>query len=93
MVTCFFGMKVDDSSTSVRISSGDSGWAPDCIGRMRSNTSSGVRMASVDIDSRLTNGAEILASRRIGQAINLAIASELCWPRRLGTSSPITIEK
>ena len=49
-------------------------------------------MALVDFDSRWTKGAEIVASVSMGQATSLAMASALCWPRRLGTSSPTTID-
>jgi len=38
---------------------------------MRSSLSSGFRMASVDVDNRCTNGLEIVASVRIGQATSL----------------------
>ena len=51
------------------------------------------RTASVDAASKCTNGAEMSASTRIGQATILAMRSALCWPRRLGTSSPKIIEK
>ena len=48
--------------------------------------------ALVDRASRCTNGAETPARKRIGQATSRAIDSALCCPRRLGTSSPITMD-
>ena len=75
----------------VRISSGDisPSLSPP---RRRESLSSGFRIALVEPDSRDTNGAETLASQRIGQATIRAMPSALCWPRRLGTSSPTTME-
>ena len=90
---CFFGMKFEYSSTSVRISSARASARRRPRSRMRSSRSSGFRMASVDAESRCTNGAEITRqpSHRPGDEPRDALGVVL--PSRLGTSSPTTIER
>ena len=68
----------------VRISSTESGCVPDSWCWMRSSLSSGFRMASVDDDSRCTNGAEAIASARIGQATSLRDVLRVVLAEALG---------
>ncbi len=67
-------MKLEYSSKIMRTSSGDiSPWLS--TPRRRASHSSGLRIASVENESRCTNGAETFASQRIGQAARRAMAS------------------
>ena len=92
METCFFGRKLDDSRMMVRISSADI--SRDAPSRRAPNRRRiGARIASVEAESSPTKGAVASASMRIGQATSRAMPSALCWPRRLGTSSPTTIDR